>query len=73
MADRGEADAAIALLMMNQEFNPNSIEIDLQLGDIYEKRGEKDKAITRYQAVLTKRPNDQRARARLTALGTPPG
>ena len=57
---------------MNQEFNPNSAEIDFQLGDIYEKRGEKDKAITRYEAVLTKRPNDQRARARLTALGKPP-
>jgi tetratricopeptide (TPR) repeat protein len=73
LADRGKADVAIALLTMNQEFNPNSAEIDFLLGDIHEKRGEKDKAITRYQAVLTKRPNDQRARARLTALGKPPG
>ena len=73
LAERGKADAAIALLTMNQEFNPNSAEIDFQLGDIYEKRGEKDKAITRYQAVLTKRPNDQRARQRLTQLGKPPG
>ena len=72
LAERGKADEAIALLMMNQEFNPNSAEIDFQLGDIYEKRGEKEKAITRYQAVLTKRPNDQRARQRLTQLGKPP-
>ena len=72
LAERGKADAAIALLTMNQEFNPNSAEIDLQLGAIYEKRGEKDKAITRYEAALTKRPNNQRARARLTALGKPP-
>lgn len=72
LALQGKTDAAIALLNMNQELNPSSAEIDFQLGDIYEKKGDKDKAITRYQAVLTKRPNDQRARARLTALGKPP-
>jgi len=72
LAERGKADAAIALLTMNQEFNPNSAEIDFQLGDIYEKAGDKEKAIARFQAVLTKRPNDQRAKARLTALGKPP-
>ena len=68
-----EADCIwFALLTMNQEFNPNSAEIDFQLGDIYEKAGDKEKAIARYQAVLTKRPNDQRARQRLTQLGKPP-
>jgi len=72
LAGRGKADAAIALLTMNQEFNPNSADIDFLLGDIYEKRGDKDKAITHFQAVLTKRPNDPRARQRLTALGKPP-
>jgi tetratricopeptide (TPR) repeat protein len=65
-------DAAIALLLMNQEFNPTSADIDFQLGDIYEKRGEKDKAIARFEAVLKKRPNDMRARQRLTQLGKPP-
>ena len=73
LAAGGKADVAIALLTMNQEFNPSSAEIDLQLGDIYEKRGEKDKAIARYEAALTKRPNNQRARQRLTQLGKPPG
>jgi tetratricopeptide (TPR) repeat protein len=73
LADRGKRDAALALLLMNQEFNPSSAEIDFQLGDLYEKAGERDKAIARYQAVLTKRPNDQRARQRLTNLGKPPG
>lgn len=72
LAEGGKADAAIALLTMNQEFNPNSPEIDFLLGNIYEKQGDKDKAIVRYQAVLTKRPNDPRARQRLTALGKPP-
>lgn len=72
LAGRGKTDAAIALLMMNQEFNPNSADIDFQLGDIYEKRGEKEQATRHYQAVLTKRPNDPRARQRLTNLGKPP-
>ena len=71
LAGRGKTDAAVALLTMNQEFNPNSADIDMQLGDIYEKAGDKDKAITRYQAALTKRPNDPRIRQALTRLGKP--
>ena len=57
---------------MNQEFNPNSADIDLQFGGIYEKLGDKDKALTRYQAAWTKRPNDPRIRGALTRLGKPP-
>jgi predicted TPR repeat methyltransferase len=57
---------------MNQEFNPASADIDFQLGDIYEKRGDKVKAIASFEAVLRKRPNDMRARQRLTQLGKPP-
>jgi Photosynthetic reaction centre cytochrome C subunit len=72
LADRGKVDAAISLLLMNQEFNANSTEIDFQLGDLYEKKGDKEKAVARYQAALTKRPNDQRIRQRLTNLGKPP-
>jgi tetratricopeptide (TPR) repeat protein len=72
LAERGKTDAAIALLTMSQEFNPSSADIDLQLAGIYERAGDKDKAITRYQAALTKRPNDPRARGGLTRLGKPP-
>jgi tetratricopeptide repeat protein/photosynthetic reaction center cytochrome c subunit len=72
LADRGKTDPAIALLAMSQEFNPSSADIDLQMAGIYEKAGDKDKAITRYQAALTKRPNDPRARGGLTRLGKPP-
>ena len=72
LAERGKADAAISLLLMNQEFNANSADIDFQLGDIYEKKGDKEKAIARYQAALTKRPNDPRVKQRLTNLGKPP-
>ena len=72
LSDRGKADAAIALLTMNQEFNPNSAQIDMTFGAIYEKAGDKDKAIAKYQAALQKQPNNGQARARLTALGKPP-
>lgn len=72
LSDRGKTDAAIAVLTMSQEFNPTSAEIDLQMGGIYEKWGDKDKAIARYQAALAKRPNDQRIRGALTRLGKPP-
>lgn len=72
LTDRGKTDAAVALLAMSQEFNPNSADVDLQLAGIYERAGDKDKAITRYQAALTKRPNDPRARGGLTRLGKPP-
>ena len=72
LAERGKADVAISLLLMNQEFNANSADIDFQLGDIYEKKGDKEKAIARYQAALTKRPNDPRVKQRLTNLGKPP-
>jgi len=72
LAERGKADAAISLLLMNQEFNANSADIDFQLGDIYEKKGDKEKAIVQYQAALTKRPNDPRVKQRLTNLGKPP-
>jgi tetratricopeptide (TPR) repeat protein len=72
LAGRGKTDAAIALLTMNQEFNPSSADIDVQFAEIYDRAGDKDKAIARYQAALTKRPNDPRIRAALTRLGKPP-
>ena len=73
LASSGKADAADAILTMSHEYNPNSAEVDMQLGDLYEKKGDKDNAIARYQAALTKRPNDPRIRQALTRLGKPPG
>jgi len=72
LVGRGKTDAALAILAMSQEYNPSSADVDMQLGDIYEKQGDKDKAVTRYQAAWTKRPNDPRIRGALTRLGKPP-
>jgi tetratricopeptide (TPR) repeat protein len=72
LAGRGKADAAVAILTMSQEYNPSSADVDMQLGDIYEKQGDNDRAVTRYQAAWQKRPNDPRIRGALTRLGKPP-
>jgi tetratricopeptide (TPR) repeat protein len=65
-------DDAIELLQMNQEFYPNSVNIDFQLAEAYIAKGDKDAGIARLRAVLTKNPNDRRARARLQQLGVQP-
>ena len=65
-------DDAIKLLQMNQEFYPNSVNIDYQLAEAYLAKGDKDQGIARLRAVLTKNPNDRRARQRLQQLGVQP-
>jgi hypothetical protein len=65
-------DDAIKLLQMNQEFYPNSVNIDYQLAEAYIAKGDKDAGVARLRAVLTKNPNDRRARARLQQLGVQP-
>lgn len=65
-------DDAIKLLRMNQEFYPNSVNIDYQLAEAYLARGDRDQGIARLRAVLTKNPNDRRARQRLQQLGVQP-
>ena len=73
LGERGKTAEAIAMLQLNQEYYPNSADIDFALGELYLKGGDKDKAITRFRAVLTKQPNNQRARQRLQELGVAPG
>jgi len=65
-------DDAVKLLQMNQEFYPNSVNIDYQLAEAYLAKGDKDQGIARLRAVLAKNPNDRRARQRLQHLGVQP-
>ena len=65
-------DDAIKLLQMNQEFYPNSVNIDYQLAEAYLAKGDRDQGIARLRAVLAKNPNDRRARQRLEKLGVQP-
>ncbi|HJQ21815.1 MAG TPA: photosynthetic reaction center cytochrome c subunit family protein [Gemmatimonadaceae bacterium] len=72
LADQGRYDQAIALLQMNQEFYPNSVNIDFQLAETYLAKGDRDAGIARLRAVLAKHPNDRRAQQRLQQLGVQP-
>jgi tetratricopeptide (TPR) repeat protein len=68
LKDAGNQEAAIALLEMNSEFNPKSASIDWELGELYRNRGEADKALARYRAVLEKEPKMEPARRRIEEL-----
>ena len=70
LTERGKTAEAIAMLELNQEFYPQAAEIDFMLGELHRQRGEKDKAIARYRAVLQKDPNNARAKQRLVELGS---
>jgi tetratricopeptide (TPR) repeat protein len=69
VGERGQAADAIALLKLNQQYNPNSANIDFELAELYRGAGERDQAIAEYRIVLEKRPNDRRAMQRLRELG----
>jgi hypothetical protein len=68
----GRHTDAIALLEMLQEFYPNSVNLEFQLAEAYLANGDRDSGIARLRAVLTKNPNDRRARQRLQQLGVQP-
>jgi hypothetical protein len=72
LAAQGQTQQALAFLNVNQEFYPNSPDVDFAFAEVYRRAGDKNNAITRYRAVLTKRPNDMRARQRLQELGAEP-
>ena len=72
LAARGRTPDAIKLLEMNQEFFPNSADVDLTMAEIYLKAGDRDRATTHFRAALMKRPNDPRLTRRMQELGITP-
>ena len=70
--EAGKTDAAIAMLELNGEFYPKSAEIDVMTGDLYRKRGDRDKALQRYRSALEKAPQNQLAKARIAELEKKP-
>lgn len=71
LAARGRGAEAVALLELNAEQFPNSVQADVQLAELYRTRGERDKAIARYRMALTKQPNNEQVRRRLAELEAP--
>lgn len=72
LAAADKFDDAIRLLQMNQEFYPNSANIDFQLAETYIAKGDRDAGVARLRAILLKNPNDRRAQNRLRQLGVQP-
>ena len=73
LTEAGKTDAAIAILQMNGEFNPQSADIEYLLGEQYRSRGEREQAIARYRAALAKNPDHQGAKQRIADLEKKPG
>jgi tetratricopeptide (TPR) repeat protein len=69
LAGNGKQDAAIAMLEMNEGYNPKSADIDFALGGLYLAKGNKDSAVAHYRAATTKRPQDTRSKHKLDSLG----
>jgi hypothetical protein len=72
LVGNGKPDAAIAMLQMNEGYNPTSADIDYMLGGLYLTKGDKDSAIAHYRAAMTKRPQDTRSKHKLDSLGVAP-
>ena len=72
LSQAGKTDAAIAMLELNGEFNPQSGDIEFLIAELHRTRGERDKAIARYRAALAKAPQHQGAKQRLSELEKQP-
>ena len=68
LSEAKKTEAAIAMLELNGEFNPQSAAIDFFLGELHLERGERDQAIRRYRAALSKAPDHQGVIRRLAEL-----
>jgi hypothetical protein len=68
LARESNVDAAIAMLQLNAEFYPKSADIDLRLGELFAKKGDRERAIASFRAALDKQPDNPRAKQRLAEL-----
>ena len=64
----GEKAGAIAMLLVNEEFYPDSPSIQFSLGQLYEETGDTESAIARYERTLELVPEHRGAVARLEEL-----
>lgn len=72
LSAQGKHADAVKLMEMLQEFYPNSANIDFAIAGFQEAAGNREGAIARYRALLTKNPNDRRAQQALQRLGVQP-
>ena len=72
LSEANRTEAAIAMLELNGEFYPKSPAIDVFLGELHRQRGERDQAIARYRAALSKAPDNPIAAKGLAELEKKP-
>lgn len=70
--EKGDTTSALALLEMNAGLYPESADIDYMLGEVHRARGEKEKAIARYEAAMAKNPGNPRPKQRIEELRRTP-
>jgi tetratricopeptide (TPR) repeat protein len=68
LARSDKVDAAIAILQLNDEFNPASPTIPAMLGQLFERAGKKEDAIAAYRKAVERNPQDRASQTRLRAL-----
>lgn len=67
-ARAGRTDNALRLLNLSAEYNPNSTQILLALGDVFRQRGDTGAALSMYQTALAKDSTLEIARSRIAEL-----
>ena len=68
LTEAGNTEAAITILEMNSEYYPASASVDMMLGELHLKRGEREKALARYRSALVKNPDSEEAKRRVAEL-----
>jgi len=68
LAGEGRYDDAVALMKLNAEMNPESSNVLIGLGQIYEEMGDKDSALSAYEQALKVAPNNRRAQGMIDRL-----
>src|SRR5262249_32531943 len=72
LAQAGKSQEAIAMLELNGEFYPAAAEIDVLIGEQYQKLGDRDTARQRYRAALVKAPQNDMIKQHLAELEKSP-
>jgi hypothetical protein len=67
---QGSHEAAVAMLLINEEHYPESASIQFSLGQGFEALGDTEAAVARYERTLELAPRHREARERLEALRT---
>lgn len=67
LVEKRTADA-VGMLQLNAEFNPQSAQVQVMLGDAFAQSGDKDQAAASYRKALELNPQSEAAKKRLAEL-----